>query len=185
MIENYEERISALEKVAEGALAEIRDLKAEIAESNKANTTKPLQFYEGEMAWYVDSWGQTVHTTYYHVLHKISDANRRLFKSPEMAEEFRQKSQFIADALYWKQLFDADYVADWESDEEKWVVYYDHGSHKYVTDYTFHSSIISRMLSSSSRNSSCSFSAIVKHLPVQFKQYISTIFCIADFHRYC
>lgn len=136
MIENYEERISALEKVAEGALAEIRDLKAEIAESNKANATKPLQFREGETAWYVDAWGEVDH-----INDPIEFAdmakNNRLFKSFEMAEEFRQKSQFIADALYWKQLFDADYVADWESDEEKWVVYYDHSLHKYVTDYTF------------------------------------------------
>lgn len=135
MIENYEERISALEKVAEGALAEIRDLKAEIAESNKANATKPLQFCDGETAWYVDAWGEVDHITPTG-LTKMAK-NNRLFKSPEMAEEFRQKSQFIADALYWKQLFDADYVADWESDEEKWVVYYDHSLHKYVTDYTF------------------------------------------------
>lgn len=136
MIEkNYEERISALERVAEVALAEIRDLKTEIAESNKANTTKPLQFYEGETAWYVDAWGVVGLLTPIG-LPEMAKTNR-LFKSPEMAEEFRQKSQFIADALYWKQLFDADYVANWESDEEKWVVYYDHRSHKYVTDYTF------------------------------------------------
>lgn len=118
MIENYEERISALEKVAEGALAEIRDLKAEIAESNKENATKPLQFCDGETAWYVDAWGEVDH-----INDPIEFAdmakNNRLFKSFEMAEEFRQKSQLIADALYWKQLFDADYVPDWGNPNEK------------------------------------------------------------------
>jgi len=111
MIENYEERISALEKVAEGALAEIRDLKAEIAESNKANVIKPLQFCEGETAWYVDAWGVVDHITPIG-LPKIAKTNR-LFKSPEMAEMFRQKSQLIADALYWKELFDREFTPDW------------------------------------------------------------------------
>lgn len=130
MIENYEERISALEKVAEGALAEIRDLKAEIAESNKANATKPLQFREGETAWYVDAWGEVDH-----INEPIEFAdmakNNRLFKSFEMAEEFRQKSQLIADALYWKELFDREFVPDMHSGEHKYTVVFDHVADKY------------------------------------------------------
>lgn len=124
MNENYEERIAALEKVAEGALAEIRDLKAEIAESNKANATKPLHFCEGETAWYVDAWGEVDHVTPIGLAEMAK--NNRLFKSPEMVEEFRQKSQFIADALYWKELYDGDYVPDWDSGEYKHAVVFDH-----------------------------------------------------------
>lgn len=131
---NNDEFLELLDSVLE-IIGEWKE--AHISEVQKSNgIPEVIDFKNGETAWYVSSDGALEHVRHDGIKDRF-DVNHRFFKSLDMAEEFRRKSQFIADALYWKQLFDADYVPDWESDEEKWVVYYDHRSHKYVTDYTF------------------------------------------------
>lgn len=52
----------------------------------------------------------------------IAIKNHRAFKTKKIAELFADKTQIIADQLYFKELFDKDYKPDW-SDTENYKSY--------------------------------------------------------------
>lgn len=96
-----------------------------------------LDINDGDKFWCVDGVGNICWIYYSHT--SSIDAGRvqkrRAFLSEEYAEEFAKKTQFIADMLHFKYLYDRDYEPDWSNYKEiKWFVYYDYGNHKYYQE---------------------------------------------------
>ena len=62
----------------------------------------------------------------------------RAFLSEEYAKMFAKKTQFIADMLHFKYLYDRDYEPNWDSDvEQKYCVYYNAKTKRF--EWTFRS----------------------------------------------
>lgn len=66
----------------------------------------------------------------------IATAKHRAFKTQEIAELFAEKTQAIADQLYFKELYDADYVPDWDDGFETkfYVVYSNYNPKTYIVN---------------------------------------------------
>ena len=58
----------------------------------------------------------------YNLADEIANEKHRAFKTEKIAELFADKTQIIADQLYFKELFDKDYKPDW-SDTENYKAY--------------------------------------------------------------
>lgn len=72
----------------------------------------------------------------------LSDARRvrkhRAFLSEEYAEVFAEKTQFIADMLHFKWLYDRDYIPDWSNNSTpKWRVCYNGCVYECDNNYTY------------------------------------------------
>lgn len=123
-------RINQLEKQQEGIAAELKDLSGMV--KNLPDTNKQgLHFEDGEMFYFVDTDGNVYEHQYHEYFWEIAQ-NNRAFRSREMAEMFAEKTQFIADSLMWKELYDRDYVPEWDIiSRRNWVVIFDHARGKY------------------------------------------------------
>lgn len=79
-----------------------------------------LEWNIGEKYWVVDSIGVIVQ-------YKCEDnkfagfdqATHHMFKTKDYAKLYAEKTQFIADLLHFKWLYDRDYVPDWSHEYEK------------------------------------------------------------------
>lgn len=120
-------RLEQLQKQQEGLSAEIQDLSGMIQNlPEKVPEQDYLNFNDGEKCWIVD-YGGTISEGYYDdETLEFSTIRHRIFKSEHMAKLFAEKTQFLADCLYWKELYDKDYVPDWDSIEVKYQVCYNH-----------------------------------------------------------
>lgn len=58
--------------------------------------------------------------------------NRRLFPTKEMAEEFAGKTQFIADCLLFKWLYDREYVPVWDGSNDNYCAVYQRSEKRYI-----------------------------------------------------
>ena len=72
----------------------------------------------------------------------LSDARRirhhRAFPSEEYAKIFSYKTQFIADMLHFKYLYDRDYAPDWNNgNKPKWYVFYNGTRYDCDIEYTY------------------------------------------------
>lgn len=97
-----------------------------------------LTFEVGEKYDYVDSDGGICWTCYTHT--SLDDIDRvryhRAFRTERLARIFADKTQFIADLLYFKDLYDRDYEPDWNSENERsFFVYYNGKTKKYEWSY--------------------------------------------------
>lgn len=122
-------RIQQLEKQQEGIAAELKDLSGMVKNLPDTNK-KGLHFEDGETFYFVDTDGNVYEHQYHEYFWEIAQKNRA-FRSREMAEMFAEKTQFIADSLMWKELYDRDYVPDWEKKEYRYSVYYNNGEYMY------------------------------------------------------
>lgn len=108
-----------------------------------------LVFAENDEYCYVDDVGNI----YWRVLHRPTSSidagrvrKRRAFLSEEYAEAFAKKTQFIADMLHFKYLYDRDYKPDWDSvDKNKFYVCYNNKTKRFKWGY---STSYSRMIES-------------------------------------
>lgn len=115
--------------------AELSELKLQLDKTEDVPET--LRFENGELFWGVNVPGGVVPERY-SCCYAATAKEHRAFKSREMAELFRQKTQFIADALFWKELYDRDFVPDWKNQgQQKWFVIFDWCDNWYSVDYTF------------------------------------------------
>lgn len=80
-----------------------------------------LDIQEGDTVYYVVSDGD-IHSYDYDMLSESQNKAHRLFKAHETAEMYRDKTQIIADELFFKQLYDADFEPDWTDSEPKYGV---------------------------------------------------------------
>lgn len=110
---------------------------------NEAKNKVPeeLEFIPGENCWFINSdvevcAGIYTRGTWYH---ENRVTRHQLFKSKEFVDLFDEKSQFIADLLHFKWLYDRDYVPDWSSEHEaKYEVYFNSEFNKYVIGHVWH-----------------------------------------------
>lgn len=127
-------RLEQLQKQQEGLSAEIQDLSGMIQNlPEKVPEQDYLNFNDGEKCWIVDYDGTISEGYYDDETLEFSTIRHRIFKSEHMAKLFAEKTQFLADCLYWKELYDKDYVPDWDdTSEEKYSVIYEYHSKEYT-----------------------------------------------------
>lgn len=121
----------------DAAISEMQALKSEvlnIPEENDDNSVPDyLDFKNAESVYYVTTAGLIGKAQFRGMTHSDTAAlNKRLFKSIEYAEDFRRKSQFIADLLHFKWLYDKDFVPEYETASAKYYVFYHHGTGEYL-----------------------------------------------------
>lgn len=69
----------------------------------------------------------------------LANEKHRAFKTKKIAKLFVEKTQAIADQLYFKELYDADYVPDWENMRtSEYYIYLDNSTKSYRVDYTIY-----------------------------------------------
>lgn len=94
-----------------------------------------LDFEQGETVYYMTGFGNI--DDYVYDIADIEEASHRVFKTPEMAEMYRDKTQVIADMLHFKQLYDADFEPDFSNHKsEKYVLLKDIHDNQYVVAQT-------------------------------------------------
>lgn len=77
-----------------------------------------LDFKDRENFYYVCNNGWIYNAKYNNCEMNLTGAkNHRFFKTLEYAKMFRNKSQFIADLLHFKWLYDRGFQPDWDNDE--------------------------------------------------------------------
>lgn len=129
-------QIDQYEREREEFKKEREYLKKALKEAEKNETRVPdnLRFQNGETCYSMATTGATIDGRYNDddYTDHVSTLTRRLFKTREYAELFAEKTQFIADCLHFKYLYDRDYEPNWDSDDEqKFCVYYNHKTKKY------------------------------------------------------
>lgn len=124
-------RLEQLQKQQEGLSAEIQDLSGMIQNLPDEPEKDYLSFEDGEKCWYVEMDGTISSVIYSEKNMKFETIMHRMFKSEHMAKLFTEKTQFLADCLYWKELYDKDYVPDWDSNISKWAIYFSHTTKRY------------------------------------------------------
>ena len=98
-------------------IAKLELAKAEAAKELEKKDEVP-EYYSvenGNEMYYVDFSGEVCSDGFSPVYTKDETANKRhrAFKTKKIAELFAQKTQAIADQLYFKELYDANFVPDW------------------------------------------------------------------------
>ena len=115
-------------------LAELQKALKE-AEEKERGIPDSLEFEEKEKIWKVCYDGDIVHSYFNTFLYdeEMGKHNHRLFKTKEYAELFYNKTQFIADCLHFKYLYDRDYKPDWNLRWiSKYFIVYDHDEKCYI-----------------------------------------------------
>lgn len=128
-------KIKQLEKQQAGITAEINDLSEMLNNLPCEEIPEQLEFSNDEPIWYMNTSGKVIRRQ----IRCWNDAfaNHRVFKSERMARLFAEKTQFIADCMHFKELYDRNYVPDFEDDcQEKYFVYFNHTKHKYIVSST-------------------------------------------------
>lgn len=123
-------RIQQLEKQQEGIAAELKDLSGMVKKLPDTNK-QGLHFENGEMVYFVYTDGNVCECQYHPENFWEATQNNRAFRSREMAEMFAEKTQFIADSLMWKELYDRAYVPEWDISRSNCAVVFDHVRGKY------------------------------------------------------
>lgn len=120
---DFERMCSDIEKALNGVSCALADLKAQYAVSDMlAKVPLTLDFQPGEFIHFVDADGSINGERYSQIGYGILTLNHRAFKSEYMAKLFAEKTQFIADCLFFKQMYDADYEPDFTNDKPKYGV---------------------------------------------------------------
>lgn len=107
-------RIEAVEK-------ELAELKAKVQSGDEVPDA--LEWDAAEKCWRVLSNGNVEWYLVCDVGNAIIE-RRRLFKTEKYAQMFCEKTQFIADQLHFKWLYDRDFEPDWR--DEQWSISKDH-----------------------------------------------------------
>lgn len=128
----------ALRKEIDETMKQLDILQKKLEEV-KNEVPEELIIGTGDKYYYVSCSGDIHHTHYVSV--SSSDVgcvhNRRAFLLEEYAEKFAKKTQFIADMLHFKYLYDRDYEPDWSNNTKpKWCVWYNGTGYECNANYT-------------------------------------------------
>lgn len=112
-----------------------RELQMAETERKSAEVPETLDWEEGDVYYYLASYGID-YDEYADAYNYYAAQNHTIFKTEEFAEIFREKTQFIADLLHFKWLYDRDYEPDWNNkNSDKWYIFYDNCLCGYVVSY--------------------------------------------------
>lgn len=107
-------QISAMRESIQAQQEKIDELEKQLDSADEfADIDKPLEIDSCDTVYYVTEagtisimCGTSTNVPFYNVRH-------RAFKQLKYAETYREKTQFIADLLHFKWLYDRDYEPDW------------------------------------------------------------------------
>ena len=121
------EKKETLDRI-EAAEKELAELKAKVQSCNE-EVPDALEWYAAEKCWCVLSNGNV---DWYVVCDESNDIikHRRVFKTEKYAQMYREKTQFIADLLHFKWLYDRDYEQGEDLQCAKWTIILD-DDHKF------------------------------------------------------
>lgn len=111
IIKECDEKIVKLEMLRSEAVKEL-EKKDEVPECYSVESGNEMHFVDYDGQVYSDGLLKDA----------IAIKNHRAFKTKKIAKLFADKTQIIADQLYFKELFDKDYKPDW-SDTENYKSY--------------------------------------------------------------
>ena len=95
----------------EMAEKELAELKAKVQNDGEVPNALKWNIKDCEAGWCIDSSGSVYEANFYLCASEVR--KRRLFKTEKYAQMFCEKTQFIADLLHFKWLYDRDYEPDW------------------------------------------------------------------------
>ena len=108
-IENYNNLITSFKSEIE----KVENVKTE-AEKELQKSDEVPECYSvenGNEMYFVDFSGEVYSDGFF--TNCLANEKHRVFKTKKIAELFAQKTQAIADQLYFKELYDANFVPDW------------------------------------------------------------------------
>lgn len=130
-------QISAIRRSIQAQQERLDELEKQLKSADEFDDIdKPLEIDSCDTVYFVTEagtisimYGASTNVPFYNVRH-------RAFKQLKYAEMFREKTQFIADLLHFKWLYDRDYEPDWlDERERKYFVTYYHYVNGWVFDY--------------------------------------------------
>ena len=120
-------------------IAKLELAKAEAAKELEKKDEVP-EYYSvenGNEMYYVDFSGEVCSDGF--SPNYLANEKHRAFKTKKIAKLFVEKTQAIADQLYFKELYDADYVPDWENMRtSEYYIYLDNSTKSYGVDHTIY-----------------------------------------------
>ena len=135
-IENYNSLITSFKSEIE----KVENVKAE-AEKELEKSDEAPECYSvknGTKMYFVDFSGEVYSDVFSqnYLANEIANRNHRAFKTEKTAKLFAEKTQEIADQLYFKELYDADYVPDWDDGygTKFYVVYNNYSPKTYIVN---------------------------------------------------
>lgn len=131
-------QISAMRKNIQAQQEKLEELEKQLESANELDDIdKPLKIENDEEVYYVSEAGHIFNTTGIASCLSFINARHRAFKSEKYAEMYREKTQYIADLLHFKWLYDRDYEPDWDdASEDKYTVWYCPDERKFLIDIT-------------------------------------------------
>ena len=120
-------------------IAKLELAKAEAAKELEKKDEVP-EYYSvenGNEMYFVDYNGEVYSDGFFP--NYLANEKHRAFKTKKIAKLFVEKTQAIADQLYFKELYDADYVPDWENMRtSEYYIYLDNSTKSYGVDHTIY-----------------------------------------------
>lgn len=136
-IENYNNLITSFKSEIE----KVENVKTEAEKELKKSDEVPecYSVENGNEMYFVDYDGEVYSDGFFpeHTRDETANKRHRAFKTKKIAELFAQKTQAIADQLYFKELYDPDYVPDW-NDGCRIKFYTAHNNSVYFADSCYH-----------------------------------------------
>lgn len=123
---NKEEIKTNLDKV-KASISMLQRHEKDLTEEYEKSEDEILECYNiehGSEMYFVDYNGEVYSDGFFsnNLADEIANEKHRAFKTKKIAELFADKTQIIADQLYFKELYDPDYEPDW-SDTENYKSY--------------------------------------------------------------
>ena len=133
-IENYNNLITSFKSEIE----KVENVKTEAEKELKKSDEVPecYSVENGNEMYFVDYSGEVYSDGFF--TNYLANEKHRAFKTKKIAELFAQKTQAIADQLYFKELYDANFVPDWSDGcGLKFYLVYNNSSYPktYFVDY--------------------------------------------------
>lgn len=115
---------------------QLKKLQADLKEAEEAEKEVPSVLdFNGEKFYHMATTGAIIEEESFDgsdYTDMVCALNHRLFKTRKYAEVFSEKTQFIADMLHFKYLYDRDYEPDLDlEDEQKFCIFYDRDAKRF------------------------------------------------------
>ena len=134
-IENYNNLITSFKSEIE----KVENVKTEAEKELKKSDEVPecYSVENGNEMYFVDYSGEVYSDGFF--TNYLANEKHRAFKTKKIAKLFVEKTQAIADQLYFKELYDVDYVPDWENMRtSEYYIYLDNSTKSYGVDHTIY-----------------------------------------------
>lgn len=131
-------QISAMRESIQAQQKKLDELEKQLENAKLDDIDKPLEIENSKAAYFVTTYGDVYSSDIIAgELYQIANNRHRLFKSEKYAEMYREKTQFTANLLHFKWLYDREYEPDWDNkNEKKYTVWYCPDEKNFMIDIT-------------------------------------------------